>query len=119
MLSVNAFNALLKTLEEPPKNVVFILSTTEIKKIPHTVISRCQKFEFKNIEITDIIKRLEYIIECEKIQIDYECIEIVANLANGSMRDAITIFEKILLYKDENISVDDVRNIRGITSIHS
>lgn len=116
MLSVSAFNALLKTLEEPPKNVVFILSTTEIKKIPHTVISRCQKFEFRNIELTDIVSRLRYIVESEKIEIDDECLEIVGNLGNGSMRDSITILEKILLYKDKNISADDVRDILGITS---
>lgn len=116
MLSISAFNALLKTLEEPPKNVLFILSTTEIKKIPHTVVSRCQRFEFRNIELLDIASRLRYIAENEKIQITDDCLELIGNLGNGSMRDAITILEKILIYKDVNISTDDVRDILGITS---
>ncbi len=116
MLSISAFNALLKTLEEPPKNVLFILSTTEIKKIPHTVVSRCQRFEFRNIELEDIVSRLRYISKNEKIQIDDECLELIGNLGKGSMRDSITILEKILIYKDGNISIDDVRDILGITS---
>lgn len=115
MLSINAFNALLKTLEEPPSNVIFILSTTEIKKIPQTIISRCQRFEFKNIEIKDIMKRLKYICENEKILIDEESLEIIAYMGNGSMRDSISILERVLLY-GENITSNDVRKILGITS---
>lgn len=115
MLSINAFNALLKTLEEPPENVIFILSTTEIRKIPQTIISRCQRFEFKNIEIKDIIKRLKYICENENILIDEESLEIIAYMGNGSMRDSISILERVLLY-GENITSNDVRKILGITS---
>ncbi len=115
MLSINAFNALLKTLEEPPENVIFILSTTEIRKIPQTIISRCQRFEFKNIEIKDIIKRLKYICENENISIDEESLEIIAYMGNGSMRDSISILERVLLY-GENITSNDVRKILGITS---
>lgn len=115
MLSMNAFNALLKTLEEPPKNVIFILSTTEIKKIPQTVVSRCQKFEFKNIEIQDIVSRLKYIADSEKINIDNESLELISYMGNGSMRDSISILERVLLYT-ENIKIENVREILGITS---
>lgn len=115
MLSINAFNALLKTLEEPPSNVVFILSTTEIRKIPQTVISRCQKFEFKHIEIPDISSRLRYISEMENIDVDDEALEIISYMGNGSMRDSISVLERILLYT-ERIRGEDVREILGITS---
>lgn len=118
MLSISAFNALLKTLEEPPENVIFILSTTEIKKIPQTVISRCQKFEFKNIESNEIANRLKYIIENENINIDEESIELISHIGNGSMRDSISILERVLFYTD-NITITDVRNILGISSNES
>lgn len=114
MLSMSAFNALLKTLEEPPKNVIFILSTTEIKKIPQTVVSRCQKFEFKNIEIQDIFNRLKYIANSEKINIDDESLELISYMGNGSMRDSISILERVLFYT-ENIGIGNVREILGIT----
>lgn len=118
MLSMSAFNALLKTLEEPPEKIIFILSTTEIKKIPQTVISRCQKFEFKNIEIEDISRRLKYITDNEKIIIDEESLELISYMGNGSMRDSISILERVLLYT-ENVSIENVREILGITSNES
>ncbi|BAK55815.1 DNA polymerase III, subunits gamma and tau [Candidatus Arthromitus sp. SFB-mouse-Japan] len=115
MLSISAFNALLKSLEEPPSNVVFILSTTEIKKIPKTIISRCQKFEFKNIDNKNIIDRLKYIVESENISIDFESISLISKLADGSMRDAISILERVMLSAD-NITFEHSRRILGITS---
>lgn len=115
MLSINAFNVLLKTLEEPPSNVVFILSTTEIRKIPQTVISRCQKFEFRHIEVEDIVNRLNYISQMENIDIDDEALEIISYMGNGSMRDSISILERVLLYT-ECVRGDGVREILGITS---
>lgn len=115
MLSMSAFNALLKSLEEPPSNVVFILLTTEIKKIPRTIVSRCQKFEFKNVDNKNIINRLKYIAENEKIRIDYESISLISRLADGSMRDAISILERILL-SSNNITFEHARKILGITS---
>lgn len=115
MLSMSAFNALLKTLEEPPENVVFILSTTELRKIPQTIISRCQKFEFKNIESKDIISRLSYITESEGIHIDEESLEFIAYMGNGSMRDSISVLERVLLYTD-SITIKDVREILGVVS---
>ena len=115
MLSMSAFNALLKTLEEPPGNVVFILSTTELKKIPQTIVSRCQKFEFKNIDTKQIINRLLYITQSEGIDIDDESLEFIAYMGNGSMRDSISVLERILLYT-EHIKIEDVRNILGVIS---
>ncbi len=115
MLSINAFNALLKTLEEPPDNVVFILSTTELKKVPQTVVSRCQKFEFKHIEIQDIVSRLKYISREENIDIDDASLRIISCIGDGSMRDSISILERVLLYKD-CIREENVRDILGIVS---
>ena len=115
MLSMNAFNALLKTLEEPPKNVVFILSTTEMKKIPSTISSRCQRFDFKNIEVEKIVDRLVYISDCEKINIEGVSLELIARMGKGSMRDSISILERVLFYNDDVITLDYVRKILGIT----
>ena len=93
MLSVSAFNALLKTLEEPPPHVIFILATTELQKLPATIISRCQRFDFRRISIPVISKRLEYIAFNENIKIDKDACELIAKLAQGGMRDAISLLE--------------------------
>ena len=95
MLTKEAFNALLKTLEEPPEHAYFILATTEAHKIPETIISRCQQFNFKRIEIEDIVKRLEVIGKEEKIKYDNESLKIIARMANGGLRDAIGLFEQM------------------------
>jgi len=95
MLTKEAFNALLKTLEEPPEHAYFILATTEAHKIPETIISRCQQFNFKRIEINDIIKRLQEIAKEEKIEADEESLKIIARMANGGLRDAIGLFEQM------------------------
>lgn len=115
MLSISAFNALLKTLEEPPKNVIFILSTTELKKIPQTIISRCQKFEFRNICEEDIFENLNRIVESEGINIDDGSLRLVCELADGSMRDAISILERVALSREE-ITLDYTREVLGIIS---
>ncbi|MDD5376961.1 MAG: DNA polymerase III subunit gamma/tau [Candidatus Gracilibacteria bacterium] len=94
MLSKGAFNALLKTLEEPPKHVKFILATTEIHKIPDTIISRSQRYDFKRIKAEDIIERLHFIAHAEKIQVEESALELIARLAKGGLRDAITLFEQ-------------------------
>ena len=93
MLSTSAFNALLKTLEEPPEHVVFILATTELQKLPATIISRCQRFDFRRISTENLMKRLRYIAEQEHLELDEEAARILARLAQGGMRDAISLLE--------------------------
>lgn len=93
MLSTSAFNALLKTLEEPPEHVLFILATTELHKLPSTIISRCQRFDFRRIGIGDITKRLHYIAECEGIALEPAAAERIARIAEGGMRDAVSLLE--------------------------
>lgn len=93
MLSEGAFNALLKTLEEPPANVIFILATTETQKIPATILSRCQRFDFRRITVNDIVSRLNYIAEIENIELEPEAARLIAKLSQGGMRDAISLLE--------------------------
>lgn len=113
MLSTSAFNALLKTLEEPPKHVIFILATTEFNKIPATVISRCQKFDFKKITNKQIEDRLKYILEQEKKSLNGEVISLIAKLSDGGLRDAINMLDQVISLEKENIAVDDVYNLIG------
>ncbi len=113
MLSIGAFNALLKTLEEPPAHVVFILATTEIHKVPATILSRCQRFDFKNISASDIAKAVADILKMENVEITTEAVEYIAYLGNGSMRDALSITEQCLAYKPTDISYSDVTQILG------
>jgi DNA polymerase III subunit gamma/tau len=114
MLSKNAFNALLKTLEEPPENIIFIFATTEPHKVIPTIISRCQRFDFKRIPIPAIVERLGQICEVEKISIDNEALFMIAKKADGSMRDAQSLMDQVLAYGKENISLTDVLSIFGI-----
>lgn len=113
MLTIGAFNALLKTLEEPPAHVIFILATTEIHKIPNTILSRCQKFDFNKISVNKIKERLEYIIKEEKINIDDDAIVEIARLADGGMRDALSILDQVVAYSDSKITVDNIHEING------
>lgn len=113
MLTNNAFNALLKTLEEPPANVIFILATTEMHKIPQTVLSRCQTFEFKNIQTKDIEKRLKDITKLENISISKEAIDIIASSAEGALRDAISLLDQVVAYTPTSITEDDVYEVSG------
>lgn len=116
MLSTGAFNALLKTLEEPPKHVIFILATTEPHKIPATIHSRCQRFDFRGISVPEMVKRLNLIIEQENIIIDKEAVKVIAESAEGGMRDAISLLDQVVSYTDESISVEDIHAIRGTVS---
>ena len=117
MLSTGAFNALLKTLEEPPEHVKFILATTEPQKLPATILSRCQRFDFKRISTQDIIKRLEIICKESNIQISKEALELIAILSEGAMRDAISILERCAAEQTEEINEDKERDLVGIPKI--
>jgi len=114
MLSGSAFNALLKTLEEPPPHVIFVLATTEMKKIPATVLSRCQHMPFRRIATSEIRARLQYISEAEGINIAPAALGLVARAADGSMRDSLTILDQISSFTSE-ITEEDVKNLLGIT----
>ena len=113
MLSTSAFNALLKTLEEPPKHVIFILATTEFNKIPSTVISRCQKFDFKKITNIQIENRLKYILKQENRSISDEVIRLISKLSDGGLRDAINMIDQAISLEKDNITIDDIYNLIG------
>ena len=113
MLSTSAFNALLKTLEEPPKHVIFILATTEFNKIPATVVSRCQKFDFKKITNKDIEKRLKYILDKEDKTLNNDVIEIIAEISDGGLRDSINLLDQVISMNKEEVTVSDVYNLIG------
>jgi DNA polymerase-3 subunit gamma/tau len=105
MLSISAFNALLKTLEEPPTNVIFILCTTEIYKVPSTIISRCERFDFKMISFNDMIAKLEVIVKNEKLDVDREVLELIALKADGHLRDAESLFSQIIAVSGKKIDM--------------
>ncbi|HAI73880.1 MAG TPA: hypothetical protein DCS28_01215 [Candidatus Moranbacteria bacterium] len=113
MLSTGAFNALLKTLEEPPAHVVFILATTEIHKVPQTIISRCQRFDFPRLPMTSIIEKLTLIAQAEKITIKKDALEMIALSAEGGMRDAESLLGQIISLEDKNITAKEVEEILG------
>ncbi|MBP1950429.1 DNA polymerase III subunit gamma/tau [Virgibacillus litoralis] len=113
MISTNAFNALLKTLEEPPKHVVFILATTEPHKIPLTIVSRCQRFDFKPISSQSIVERMQSIIEAEGITVSPEALETIALAAEGGMRDALSILDQAISYSEEGVELEDVLAVTG------
>ena len=114
MLSTGAFNALLKTLEEPPEHVIFILATTEPHKLPATVLSRCQRFDFHRITVEGIIERLGQILEAKGIEAEDRALRIIARVANGAMRDAISILDQTLASGDRKITVEMVLESAGI-----
>ena len=113
MLTTGAFNALLKTLEEPPKHIIFVLATTDPHKIPETILSRCQRFDFKKVTQSNIIKRLKTITNKEKIKIDDNALEEIARLSDGGMRDSIGMLDQAHAYADEKITIEDIHNING------
>ena len=115
MLSVAAFNALLKIMEEPPSHVKFILATTEVHKVPITVISRCQRFDFKRIKDEDIAKRLKFIAEKENVKLTDDASSLIARLADGAMRDGISLLDRILASSDE-VTLEAVENSVGVAS---
>ena len=114
MLSTGAFNALLKTLEEPPEHVKFILATTEPQKLPATILSRCQRFDFKKISNEDIIKRLEIVCKESDIEITKEAMQIIATLSEGAMRDALSILERCIQDGENQIDEDKIKDLVGI-----
>ena len=116
MLTMQAFNALLKTLEEPPSHVIFILATTEPHKIPLTISSRCQKFRFSKISDEKIVDRLKDICDCENISTDDDTLYEIARLSDGGMRDAINILDQLVAYSNGNITIDDDYKVNGSVS---
>ena len=113
MLSTGAFNALLKTLEEPPQNVIFILATTEPHKIPATIISRTQRFDFRRITNDEIIQRLRYILEQEEIAYEEEALSVIARCANGGMRDALSLLDQVISFSDDKVSFEQAIQVSG------
>lgn len=119
MLSTGAFNALLKTLEEPPSHVIFILATTEPNKIPLTILSRCQRFDFNKINMNDLISRLKYIVNEEGRVVSDNILEQIAKISDGGLRDAINLLDQVLSLPDENINIDEVEKLSGKISTQS
>lgn len=113
MLSTSAFNALLKTLEEPPAHVIFILATTDPHKVLPTILSRCQRFDFKKVSESKIFERLKFISEIEKIQIDDNALKEISRLANGGLRDALSILDQVAAFSEDNITENDVHEVNG------
>ncbi|WP_251716759.1 DNA polymerase III subunit gamma/tau [Lactobacillus agrestimuris] len=116
MLSMGAFNALLKTLEEPPEHVVFILATTELQKVPATIISRTQRYNFKRISKADLEKRMKYILEQEHISYEDKALAVIAQVADGGMRDALSILDQLLSYEADKINYNDALQITGFAA---
>ncbi len=117
MMSTGAFNALLKTLEEPPEHVIFILATTEPHKILPTIISRCQRFDFSRLTDEEMIDRMKTVMQEEGKTYEEGALALIAKLANGGMRDALSILEQCLAYNDDHLSEEDVNSIYGIVSL--
>lgn len=116
MLTKNAFNALLKTLEEPPGHVVFILATTEAHKVLPTVVSRCQRYDFLRVDKGSIVKRLAHVAQQENVEIDLESKQAIAYLAEGGMRDALSILDQCLAYSEDKVTIQDIKEIYGLVS---
>lgn len=116
MLSIGAFNALLKTLEEPPPHVIFILATTEPHKIPLTIISRCQRFDFKRISPDDIVYRMKEVLISEDVNVADEALYEVAKASEGGMRDALSLLDQAISYSENEVTLDDVLSITGAVS---
>lgn len=114
MLSASAFNALLKTLEEPPPKVVFIMATTELHKIPATILSRSQQFDFRQIPVYQIEERIQKIVDAESVNMNHEAISLIAMAAKGSMRDALSIFDQVIASSDDEITAAEVSIILGV-----
>jgi len=114
MLTKEAFNALLKTLEEPPDHVIFILATTDPYKIPSTIISRTQRYDFRKLSSSDIIQQIKIILDNDEVSCDEKSLILISEKADGSMRDALGFLDQVLNYCDENIKVEDVRAVLGL-----
>lgn len=116
MLSIGAFNALLKTLEEPPKHVIFILATTEPHKIPLTIISRCQRFDFRRISIQAMVDRMKVIVDEQQVEVEQDALNMVARAAEGGMRDALSLLDQAISFSDEKVTLEDVLAVTGSVS---
>ncbi|MGZ4161934.1 MAG: DNA polymerase III subunit gamma/tau [Neobacillus sp.] len=116
MLSISAFNALLKTLEEPPKHVIFILATTEPHKIPLTIISRCQRFDFRRITAQSIVNRMKLIVEETGVSCDERALQMIARAAEGGMRDALSLLDQAISFSQERVTLEDALTVTGSVS---
>ena len=116
MMSQGAFNALLKTLEEPPEHVIFILATTEPQKVLPTIVSRCQRYDFGKIDRLDVISRLSFVMQNEKIQYEPEALEEIFELCDGGMRDALSLLDQAIAYCGDKLNVDGIRELFGLSS---
>ena len=119
MLSTGAFNALLKTLEEPPAHVIFILATTEIHKVPETIISRCQRYDFTRLSLEHIVQKLSIIAKNENVSIEQGALEMIAIAAEGGMRDAESLLSQVMSMEDKNITTKEVEDLLGTTKRQS
>lgn len=117
MLSIGAFNALLKTLEEPPKHVMFILATTDPQKVPETIVSRCQCFSFKRVLDNDLVSRLRHICDEEKVKIDDDVLKEIAISSEGGVRDALGALDKLISFKKDNITIDDFFELNDMITL--
>ena len=118
MLSISAFNALLKTLEEPPLHVIFVLATTEPHRVPATILSRCQRFDFKPLSVYEIKEQLAKVAQAEQINIQDDALEVAAEAADGGMRDALSILDQLAAFGNETITAEDVNNVTGRVDNH-
>lgn len=117
MMSTGAFNALLKTIEEPPAHVIFIFATTEPHKVLPTIISRCQRYDFTKISVPEMMERVKIGLDCEGIQYDEEAIRLVCQLADGGMRDAWSIIDQVISYSQDRVSIEAINDIYGIVTV--
>jgi DNA polymerase-3 subunit gamma/tau len=115
MLTAEAFNALLKTLEEPPSHVIFILATTEPHRLPATIVSRCQRFDFRRISVADMVKRLEFVIEQTGLEVDDDAIRLIAETADGAMRDALSLLDQGVAFNDGRLTSEKILEVLGMS----
>lgn len=118
MMTSGAFNALLKTLEEPPEHVIFILATTEPLKVLPTIISRCQRFDFTRVSLNEMVEYLKMVLDKEGVTYENQAVELICSLADGGMRDSLSILEQCLAYSGKQLTLDDVHTVYGILSTH-
>ena len=118
MITNEGFNALLKILEEPPKHLIFILATTEIDKLPDTIISRCQRFEFKRIGNSDIVENINYVLNNLNVEIEEDGINLISELSSGAMRDALSLLDQVVATGKEKITIEDINECLGLVNLN-
>ena len=118
MITNEGFNALLKILEEPPKHLIFILATTEIDKLPDTIISRCQRFEFKRINNSDIVENINYVLNNLNVKIEEDGINLISELSSGAMRDALSLLDQVVATGKEKITIEDINECLGLVNLN-